>query len=149
VPVPEFVLRLREKIGHDLLWLPGVVMIVFDDEGRILLGRRTDTGRWALPSGILDPGEQPAAGAAREVLEETGVEVAVERLLSVEAWEPSVCPNGDQVQYLAMTYLCRAVDGQARVNDDESTEVGWFAVDELPQLPQRHAQCLQAALVRP
>jgi 8-oxo-dGTP pyrophosphatase MutT (NUDIX family) len=149
VPVPEFVLRLREKIGHDLLWLPGVVMIVFDDEGRILLGRRTDTGRWALPSGILDPGEQPAAGAAREVLEETGVEVAVERLLSVEAWEPSVCPNGDRVQYLAMTYLCRAVGGQARVNDDESTEVGWFAVDELPQLPQRHARCLQAALVRP
>jgi 8-oxo-dGTP pyrophosphatase MutT (NUDIX family) len=149
VPVPEFVLRLREKIGHDLLWLPGVVMIVFDDEDRILLGRRTDTGRWALPSGILDPGEQPAAGAAREVLEETGVEVAVERLLSVEAWEPSVCPNGDRVQYLAMTYLCRAVGGRARVNDDESTEVCWFAVDELPQLPQRHAQCLQAALVRP
>jgi 8-oxo-dGTP pyrophosphatase MutT (NUDIX family) len=146
MPVPEFILRLREKVGHDLLWLPGLVMVVVDEDGRVLAGRRSDNGRWALPSGILEPGEQPEDGAAREVLEETGVVAAVERLVHIEAWEPSVCPNGDQVQFLTMTYACRAVSGQARVNDDESTEVAWFALDELPDLPERHVRCLADAL---
>src|SRR5262245_33463090 len=140
--VPEFILRLREKIGQDLLWLPGLLMVVFDDQGRVLAGRRSDTGGWALPSGILEPGEQPEEGAAREVLEETGVVIAIERLVHIEAWEPSVCPNGDQVQFLTMTYACRAVGGEACVNDDESTEVAWFAPDELPDLPERHIRCL-------
>ena len=144
--VPEFILRLREKIGHDLLWLPGLLMVVVDDEGRILAGRRSDTGRWALPSGILEPGEQPEDGAAREVLEETGVVIAVERLVHIEAWEPSVCPNGDQVQFLTMTYACRALSGAARVNDDESTAVAWFHRDALPDLPERHIRCLADAL---
>lgn len=146
MPVPEFILRLREKVGHDLLWLPSVLMIIQDGQGRVLLGRRTDTGRWALPSGILEPGEQPAEGAAREVLEETGVVVCVDRLVHVEAWEPDVCPNGDRVQFLALTYAGRAIGGQARVNDDESTEVGWFAPDDLPEIPARHAKCLADVL---
>jgi 8-oxo-dGTP pyrophosphatase MutT (NUDIX family) len=144
--VPEYVLRLREKIGQDLLWLQAVIMIVYDDDGRVLLGRRTDTGRWALPSGILEPGEQPADGAAREVLEETGVVMAVDRLVHVEAGDPGVCPNGDRVQFLTMTYVGYAIGGEACVNDDESTEVGWYALDALPDLPMRHARCLADAL---
>jgi 8-oxo-dGTP pyrophosphatase MutT (NUDIX family) len=144
--VPEFILRLREKIGHDLVWMPGLVMVVFDDAGRVLLGRRTDTGRWALPSGILEPGEQPEAGAAREVLEETGVIVHIDRLVHVQAWEPSVCPNGDEVQFLTLTYAAHSIGGEACVNDDESTEVGWFALDSLPDLPARHARCLADTL---
>jgi 8-oxo-dGTP pyrophosphatase MutT (NUDIX family) len=143
---PEFVLRLREKIGQDLLWLPAVVMVILDDQGRVLLGRRTDTGRWALPSGILEPGEQPAEGAAREVLEETGIVAAIDSLVHIEAGDPGVCPNGDKVQFLTMTYVGRAVGGVACVNDDESTEVGWFATDALPPLPVRHARCLADAL---
>jgi 8-oxo-dGTP pyrophosphatase MutT (NUDIX family) len=146
MPVPEFIVQLRKKIGQDLLWLPGLLMVVFDREGRILAGRRSDNGQWALPSGILEPGEQPEDGAAREVLEETGVVIAIDRLVSIESWEPSVCANGDRVQFLTMTYLCRAVGGQACVNDDESLEVAWFAADQLPGLPERHLRCLAAAL---
>ena len=72
MPTPDFILRLREKIGHDLLWLPGVTAVVLDDRNRVLLGRRADNGRWTLITGILEPGEQPAVGVVREVLEETG-----------------------------------------------------------------------------
>ena len=55
MPTPEFVLELRKKIGHDLLWLNGVTGCVLDDRGRLLLGRRSDTGEWAMVYGINEP----------------------------------------------------------------------------------------------
>ena len=54
---PEFIVSLRQKIGHDMLWLPGVIIVVVDEAGRLLLGRRADNGRWAVVSGIPEPGE--------------------------------------------------------------------------------------------
>ncbi|WNI19285.1 NUDIX hydrolase [Actinacidiphila sp. ITFR-21] len=131
---PRFILDIREKAGDILLFLPGVVMVVFDARGRILLNRRVDSGRWALISGIPDPGEQPAEAAVREILEETGVSAVVERVLSVFTNEPVVYDNGDRAQYVDIVLRCRAVGGQARVNDDESLDVRWFAPDELPPL---------------
>ena len=134
MPVPEFILRLREKIGHDLLWLPGVTAVVVDGD-RVLLVRRRDNGQWAPVSGILEPGEQPAVSAVREVLEETGVVAVAEQLsaTSSEA-EPTTCPNGDRVQFVDLTFRCSYVSGVAHVGDDESTDVGWFALDALPPM---------------
>lgn len=120
--------------------------VVFDDEERVLLVRRADNGRWALVTGCLEPGEQPALGTVREVFEETGVVAAVERLISVEALPPDVCPNGDQVQWLDLAFQCRAVSGAARVNDDESIEVGWFRLDALPALHDHMTRCIADAV---
>ena len=141
---PEFILDLRTRIGHDLLWLPGVTGVVIDGD-RVLLVRRADTGQWSLPAGILEPGEQPAVGLVREIREETGVEVEIERLVSVQALRPSTYPNGDRVQYLDLCFSCRPVRGEARVNDDETTEVGWYDLDQLPQLSARELTCLETA----
>lgn len=143
---PEFILRLREKIGHDPLWLPGTTAVVLDDADRVLLVRRSDDGRWTLVTGCLDPGEEPAVGIVREVLEETAVVAVAERLVSVETDPPFVYPNGDHVQFVTLTFRCRAVGGEARVNDEESSEVGWFPVDDLPPLPERHLTYVRRAL---
>ncbi|MFF9864637.1 NUDIX domain-containing protein [Streptomyces sp. NPDC013953] len=133
--IPDFIRAVRATAGHQLLFLPGVSAVVFDDEGRLLLGRRADNGRWTLITGIPDPGEQPALAAVREVYEETAVECVVERVVLVEALpEPVTYPNGDQCQYMDTTFRCRAVGGEARVNDDESLDVGWFPLDALPPL---------------
>ncbi|MFD8911594.1 NUDIX domain-containing protein [Streptomyces sp. NPDC059575] len=131
---PEFIRTLRSSAGHQLLWLPGVTAIVFDDAGRVLLGRRTDTGEWSVIGGIPEPGEQPAACAVREVHEETAVHCVVERVVLVQAMEPVTYANGDVCQYMDITFRCRATGGEARVNDDESLEVGWYAVNALPDL---------------
>ncbi|WP_147915868.1 NUDIX hydrolase [Ruania zhangjianzhongii] len=133
MPVPEFISALRRHVGTELLWLSGVSAVVRDEQGRILLGRRADTGRWAVPSGILEPGEQPAQAIVREVLEETGIHAEVELLASVFTGERVDYPNGDQAQYLDLTFRCRQVGGAAVVGDDESLEVGWFAADSLPE----------------
>ncbi|MFG2381856.1 NUDIX hydrolase [Streptomyces avermitilis] len=131
---PDFIRTIRASAGHQLLWLPGVTAIVLDDDGRVLLGRRSDTGKWSVIGGIPDPGEQPASCAVREVYEETAVRCVVERVVLVQALEPVTYDNGDTCQYMDITFRCRAVGGEARVNDDESLEVGWFPLDALPEL---------------
>ena len=135
MPIPEFIVSLREKIGHDLLWLPGVSIVVFDDEDRVLLGRRADNGRWGVVSGIPEPGEQPAVAAVRECVEETGVSPEVLGLCRVFAEEPFAFPNGDRCVFMGMTFVGRAdaeAAASACVGDEESTAVGWFDRDDLP-----------------
>ncbi|MFD9720882.1 NUDIX domain-containing protein [Streptomyces sp. NPDC059076] len=133
---PDFIRDIRADAGHQLLLLPGVSAVVFDERGRVLLGRRADDGRWSTIGGIPEPGEEPADTAVREVYEETAVHCVPESVALVRAMpKPVVYPNGDRCQYLDITFRCRAIGGEARVNDDESLEVGWFAVDALPVLP--------------
>ncbi|MFJ5552803.1 NUDIX hydrolase [Streptomyces sp. NPDC093225] len=131
---PEFIRRIRATAGHQLLFLPGVTAVVFDGEGRVLLGRRADTGGWSVIGGIAEPGEQPAETAVREVYEETAVRCVVERVVLVQCLQPVTYANGDECQYMDITFRCRAVGGEARVNDAESLDVAWFAVDALPPL---------------
>ncbi|WP_377272560.1 NUDIX domain-containing protein [Peterkaempfera sp. SMS 1(5)a] len=144
--IPEFLRDLRSVVGTRPLWLSGVTAVVLDDQGRVLLGRRADTGDWSVITGILDPGEEPADGAVRECWEETGVEVVPERITSVTVSRMLEYPNGDRSQYVEITFLCRAVGGEARVNDDESLEVGWFAPDALPELGESATRRLTHAL---
>ncbi|MFC7404408.1 NUDIX hydrolase [Georgenia alba] len=133
MPIPPFITALRDQVGHDLLWLPGVTAVVLDAADRVLMVRRADTGWWALVSGILEPGEEPAVGLVREIAEETAVEAEAVALTSVRAGAPVTHANGDLAQYLDLTFLCRYVAGEARVGDDESLEVGWFPLDALPE----------------
>lgn len=137
MPVPDFLKRLREHVGHDLLPLVGVTAVVLDDDGRVLLHQRSDDRRWATPGGILEPGEQPAPAVVREVWEETGVRVRVERLATVVTQEPHTYPNGDRVQFLDLAFRCRPVGGEPRADGDESLEVAWFAPGEMPVMADR------------
>lgn len=136
MPVPEFVLELRRSIGHAPLWLPGVTAVVLRHD-EVLLCRRADNGQWTPITGIIDPGEQPAAAAVREVREETEAVVVVERLSWVHAEPELVHPNGDRALYLDLTFRCRYVRGEARVGDDESTDVAWYGLDELPPMSEK------------
>ena len=133
MPIPDFVVQLRSHVGTAPLWLPGGGAIVTDDDARVLLTRRADNGMWAVVSGILEPGEEPAVAAVREVLEETGVAAEIVRLTSVDVTAPITYPNGDVAQSLDVCFLLRATGGDARVADDENLEVAWFAPDDLPE----------------
>lgn len=132
--ISSYIKSLRERVGHGLLLLPGVTAVVFDDAGRILLNERSDDGQWALIAGGMDPGEQPAEAVVREVYEETAVHVIPERVTSVLTQPTVTYQNGDRCEYVDITFRCRWVGGEARVNDDESLAVAWFALDDLPPI---------------
>jgi ADP-ribose pyrophosphatase YjhB (NUDIX family) len=61
----------------------GASAVVADSDGRILLQRRSDSGNWALPGGVMDIGETLAGCAIREVREETGFDVRIERIVGI------------------------------------------------------------------
>lgn len=148
MPTPAYVRDLRRYVGHDLLVLPGVSGVVarpLRGSPEILLVRRADTGEWTLPSGIVEPGEQPADGLAREIWEETRIEVQVDRLALLST-DPVRYPNGDRCTFVSMTFRCHYLAGKAEVGDEESQEVRWFGLDALPELSERMARRLRLAL---
>ena len=145
MPTPDFILRLRERIGHDPLWLVGVTAVVVDGD-RTLLVERADSGDWSPVAGIVEPGEHTADAAEREVLEEASVVAEVERLAGVTVTEEYAYANGDRTQFTNLTYRLRWVSGEPAVGDDESTDARWFPLDALPPMPARYAQRLAHAL---
>jgi 8-oxo-dGTP pyrophosphatase MutT (NUDIX family) len=149
MPIPPFVVELRELVGPLELWLPGITAVVLRDgpDGReVLLTLRSDNGEWAPITGILDPGEEPAVGAAREALEEAGVVVAVDRLASVSASPRITHGNGDKGVYLDVTFACSWVSGDAHAADDENVDVRWWPIAALPPMADWLLERIDAAL---
>lgn len=142
---PEFVLALREKIGTAPLWLAGVTAVVVRGD-EVLLVRRSDTGTWTPVTGIIDPGEEPAVAAVREVEEEAGVVVWAERLVAVRVTDPMVYPNGDRSQYLDVVFRLGWVSGNPHPADGENTAAGWFGLNHLPPMSLDMRQRVQAAV---
>ena len=133
MPIPDFVLELRRHIGTAPLPLVGVTAVILRD-GEVLLGRRTDNGALTPITGIVDPGEEPADAAVREALEEAGVEIRTEHLAWVHQIPRITYDNGDQSDYLDLTFRCTWVSGDPYPVDGEMTEVGWHDLDALPTL---------------
>lgn len=118
---------------------------VFDEEGRILLIRRADSGRWALPGGACDVGETPATAAAREVWEETGCEAQIEALLGV--FDARVTRDETMHHLYVLLFAGRVVGGAPQVTS-ETLDVRWFAPEDLPWATMHgsHARRIRHAL---
>jgi 8-oxo-dGTP diphosphatase len=147
VPISDYLRGLREKIGHDLVLMPGAVAVVQNKEGQILLQRRSDTGAWELPGGALDPGEEPAEAVIREVLEETGIRVIPDRIVGIYTEPPLTYPNGDVVSYVITLFACHPTEDAAQTPDDETLEVRYFSTSALPStLSQWHYPYIEHTL---
>ncbi|MDO4898554.1 MAG: NUDIX domain-containing protein [Rothia sp. (in: high G+C Gram-positive bacteria)] len=147
MPTPEFIMKLRKKIGKELLWLSGATAVIQRDNGDILLVRRRDNGAWTPVTGIVDPGENPAITCLREAQEEAGVKIEVVGFAQLKADPPQQFANGDRCQFLDHTFYCRYVSGEARVNDEESSQVRWVPVADLPKFcNERMLDRIDAAL---
>ena len=143
-------LPLTRRIRTALIWIlspkftVGVVGLVRDEEGRILLLRHTyrPSSPWGLPGGGLKSGEWLEECLQREVKEETGMEIKVERLLSAAA-------HRDR-RLVDIIFSCRPAEGQNLSGfqpNSEIAEARFFALDELPEdLPKSQKQLIKVAL---
>ena len=99
-----------------------VAGIVVRDDGRVLVIKRDDNGLWEAPGGVLVLDESFEAGVRREVLEETGLEVTVERLTGVYK-------NLTQ-GIVALVYRCRPEEGEPH-ETEEACEIRWMTIEEV------------------
>lgn len=117
------------------------VGVAIDDAGRVLVIQRRDNGAWEPPGGVLELDETPEQGTVREVLEETGVHVAVQRLVSVQ----KNMPRG----VVSLIFRCHPVGGSPGPTD-EATSVVWLEPQEaMSRMVDVHASRVHAAVCNP
>lgn len=129
----EYVLEIRKKIGHMAILNPVVTLIIYK-EGKILLQKRADNGRWAIHGGGIEPGENYLDALRREIKEELNIEPINPTLLGIYSGKElfNTYPNGDQVYALDHTFICTEFKGTIKFNDGEVNELKWFDLNNLP-----------------
>lgn len=134
--ISDYIKNLRAKIGHDVLLLPSVTVLVFDEQRRVLLVRHFDRNVWVAPGGMVEVDESPAEAARREMQEETGCRVEISRILGVYGGPAFRVRyrNGDEVAYVMTVFEARVVAGQARPDEKETLETGFFTYAEAQRL---------------
>lgn len=126
--------QLRAQVGSRLLLAVGARVLIEDDQGRFLILRRADDGKWGLPGGSMELGESLTDVVHREALEEVGVtlrDVSAFGLSSDPNVERHLYPNGDEVQNVSLLVHGFVAKGAARSADHESLEVRFAHVDEI------------------
>ncbi|MGF1430852.1 NUDIX domain-containing protein [Kitasatospora sp. LaBMicrA B282] len=118
--------------------------VVTDDEGRVLLQRRTDNGLYALPGGTMDLGESLPGTAVREVREETGLDVEITGLVGTYTDPRHVIAysDGEVRQQFNVCFTARITGGDLRISS-ESTDLRFVAPVDIDALPMHHTQRLR------
>ena len=137
-----------ERFDHHKVYLPPAAMTaMLDDDGRVFMMWRhrfvSDTWNWELPGGVVDDGEEPAATAAREILEETGYRPLGE-LEHVVTFEPMI----GTVSSPHHVFVARGVEKVAEPTEvNESQRTAWIPLKQIPELVARGEVANSGALV--
>ena len=121
-----------ERVGRLGKLAIGCSASVFDStQQKMLLVRRADNGRWAVPGGYMEPGESVAEACVREVWEETGLEVHVDQLIAVYSTPHMLLeyPDGNRYQLVVLHFSAKVTGGKLNTSH-ETTEVRYFSQAE-------------------
>jgi len=114
---------------------PSVAAIIPNDDGHVLLQRRSDNGLWGLPGGGVEIGESVSTAIVREVQEETGLTVMIERLVGVYSdprFQVVRYGDGNVVHYINTLFVCRIVGGTLQTCE-ETLDLQFFDPAHLPE----------------
>lgn len=118
--------------------------VVTDDQGRILLQRRVDSGNWAMPGGGMEMSESLTDSVIREVKEESGFDVEVTGIVGTYTDPRHIIAytDGEVRRQFNICYTARITGGELAISD-ESTDIRFVDPAELPDLPMHHTQRLR------
>jgi ADP-ribose pyrophosphatase YjhB (NUDIX family) len=132
-PLDELKMELGREVGYvtPKVEVRGALVDVRD---RLLMMREAVDGRWSLPGGFADPLDTPSEAAVREVREETGYGAEVMKL--VGCWDRDRRGHTPKlpISIYKLFFLCRATGARQPPDKLETLEIGWFGIDELPEL---------------
>jgi 8-oxo-dGTP pyrophosphatase MutT (NUDIX family) len=130
----DYILQLRQYIGHRPVLMVGAGIFVLDKQDRLLLMKRSDNKCWGFPGGSTEPGEVVEEAAKRETIEEVNLNIGETSLFGVFSGPELYYkyPNGDEVYNVTIMFLSRDWHGEVKLNH-EHTEWGWFSANEIPE----------------
>lgn len=131
----NYIMDLRSIVGHRTLLQVGASVIVEDNNGRILLQKRSDNHCWGYAGGSVELDEKVEDAAKRELLEETGLTANSLELFGVFSGEDThyIYPNGDEVSNVDIVFICRDYSGELIRQEDEVEQLKFFNIKELPK----------------
>ncbi len=128
----SYIMDLRKVVGHGPIMAVAAMAIIYNEEKGMLLEKRTDTGEWCTPGGAIELGESLEDALKREIIEETNLDFANQKLFDIKANVHMVYPNKDEVYYTDVVYIINEFWGDLKP-DGESTELRFFDLDNLPE----------------
>ena len=137
--------EIRERLVGELGYITpkvGADAAIFNQDGQILLVRRTDDGLWCLPCGWVEPNESPEEAAVRETREETGLEVQSRKLVGVYSRKPDTGYGPHAA--IAVVYLCDLIGGSP-LRSHEIQEAKYWHIEEVPAWHELHQKYAEAA----
>ncbi|MEV0375000.1 NUDIX domain-containing protein [Streptomyces sp. NPDC050636] len=136
--VGSYIWSVRQKVGSQLLLVPGAQVLLLDEAGRGLFQQRTDNGVWELPAGACEEGSDFAGTAVRELAEETGLRVERADLVPFGSLsDPGVhtltYPNGDVTHCFALCFVARRWSGGLSLGRDEVAQAEFRDLSDPPR----------------
>lgn len=128
-----YIAELRKIVGHKTLIQCAASIICVDDQGRVLLGKRSDNKMWGYSGGAVEIDEYVEDCAKRELYEEMGLIATELEFFTVNSGPEAhyIYPNGDEVSNFEIIYLCRKWHGNPKSQDGEMEELRFFSIDEI------------------
>ncbi len=134
-----YIMNLRKYVGHEPLIGLGATTLVFNDKNELLLNLRTDTNTWGIPGGSMELYETIEETAVRELKEETGIDANELELVTILSGKEYYFeyPNGDKMCTVIVLFKILNYTGEIRVSDNESKQLKFFALENLPNMESR------------
>ncbi len=128
-----YIAEMRKLVGHRTLIQCAASVICIDDQGRLLLGKRSDNKMWGYSGGAVEIDERVEDCAKRELYEEMGVTAEELEFFYVNSGPEAhyIYPNGDEVSNFEIIYICRKWHGEPKSLDGEMEELRFLSCDEI------------------
>lgn len=133
-----YIINLRKELKNSNrpLIMTSAGVLIFDEDNKLILQRRSDNKMWGIPGGSMEPGETFEEVAIREAHEEINLKVKNLKLFDVFSGEQChyTYPNGDEIYNASVIYICNEYEGEVKGDSVETIDVQSFSKNELPPM---------------